>query len=120
MDNLLVIDESPQLVIIESNDEPLNIRNKQETDKQLICPVKLKIINEDSDIISNIQTNTNNREFHCVYLLKSLHPKYYRRTYIGYTVNPVRRLRQHNGEIVGGASRTKKGRPWKMICYISG
>lgn len=57
---------------------------------------------------------------HCVYLLRSLHPRYSRRTYIGYTVNPDRRIRQHNGEIVGGAKRTIRARPWQMVCYIEG
>lgn len=35
--------------------------------------------------------------FHCVYLLVSLDPLFEHKYYIGYTVNPVRRLRQHNG-----------------------
>ena len=43
-----------------------------------------------------------------------------KRTYIGSTVNIKRRLRQHNGEIVGGAKATRTGRPWSLICYISG
>lgn len=43
-----------------------------------------------------------------------------KRTYIGSTINIKRRLRQHNGEIVGGAKATRTGRPWSIICYVSG
>ena len=56
--------------------------------------------------------------FNYCYILQSTVLK--KKTYIGWTVHPKRRLRQHNGEISGGANRTKIGRPWKMICYIMG
>ena len=52
-----------------------------------------------------------------VYLLKS---EVSNRTYIGYTVNIRQRLRKHNGEIKGGAKKTRKGRPWKLVLYVTG
>ena len=52
-----------------------------------------------------------------VYLLKS---EVSNRFYVGYTVNIKNRLRKHNGEIKGGAKRTSRNRPWKIIMYISG
>lgn len=43
------------------------------------------------------------------------------RTYIGFTVNPPRRLKQHNGQIrYGGAYRTRKHRPWSNVAVIHG
>ena len=42
-----------------------------------------------------------------------------RKTYVGATVNPDRRLRQHNGEIGGGAKATK-GRVWRRRFLVGG
>jgi predicted GIY-YIG superfamily endonuclease len=43
-------------------------------------------------------------------------------TYIGATVNPDRRLRQHNQEISGGAhatgKRVRQGHTWKRACVL--
>lgn len=36
-----------------------------------------------------------------------------RRTYVGISTDPERRLRQHNGERPGGARSTRAGRPWE-------
>lgn len=52
-----------------------------------------------------------------IYLLKSETAS---RTYIGYSVNVFRRLKQHNGILSGGAKKTQKGRPWKLIMFVSG
>jgi len=55
----------------------------------------------------------------CVYLLQST--KRPRRTYVGCTCCSVRRrLRQHNGEICGGAKQTETARPWVVRTIVSG
>lgn len=43
------------------------------------------------------------------------------RTYIGKTNNLRRRLRQHNGQLVGGAKATRRGGgPWRLVWYVRG
>ena len=54
-------------------------------------------------------------KFYCCYLLRTLSPKVMNRVgnyYIGFTVDPEKRIRQHNGEIANGAKKTSKKRPW--------
>ena len=51
------------------------------------------------------------------YLLKSTISN---RTYIGVTTNLTKRLRQHNGDICGGAKYTRSFRPWKPVLTVSG
>lgn len=64
---------------------------------------------------------TKSSHFHC-YLLRSCDPKHPLKTYIGFTVNPHNRLRQHNGILkAGGARRTKRsGRPWEFVAIVHG
>lgn len=51
-----------------------------------------------------------------VYLLSNK-----KRTYIGCTTDPARRLRQHNREIVGGSRSTRSGAPnWKLVLHVEG
>ena len=40
------------------------------------------------------------------------------KTYVGITTDPNRRLRQHNGEIRGGAKSTRTCKDWKMHCLL--
>lgn len=41
------------------------------------------------------------------------------KTYIGATVDPDRRLRQHNGQIGGGAKATR-GHQWHRVALVAG
>lgn len=69
---------------------------------------------------SNVEDEVN-KHYHC-YLLRSLNPDHPLKTYIGFTTNPTRRLRQHNGILKnGGANKTKRaGRPWTFVAIIHG
>lgn len=59
--------------------------------------------------------------FRGVYLLSSINEKYKGQNYIGFTVNPERRIKQHNaGKAKGGARKTNNKRPWKMVLIVHG
>lgn len=64
----------------------------------------------------NIENQSIICEWSC-YLLKSLNSNC---TYVGSTTNLKRRIRQHNGEIKGGAKYTNKNRPWVVNLLIKG
>lgn len=52
----------------------------------------------------------------CCYCLESPEGN----TYVGSTVDIDRRLRQHNGEISGGAKYTSRFSHWRRICHVLG
>ena len=54
------------------------------------------------------------------YILRSRNPAYKTSCYIGFTVNPPRRIKQHNGDLVGGAFKTHVKRPWDMTLVVWG
>mgnify|MGYP001355883442 CR=1 FL=1 len=66
---------------------------------------------------NNNKTLPKTRCNYSCYLLKS---ETSNRTYIGITTNLKKRLRQHNGEICGGAKYTRSYRPWKPVCLVYG
>lgn len=58
-------------------------------------------------------------KYYC-YIIRSINPKYSNHTYNGSTNNLTRRLRQHNGIIVGGAKSTKNKGPWEYLAIWEG
>ncbi|KAJ3165773.1 Structure-specific endonuclease subunit SLX1 [Geranomyces variabilis] len=58
--------------------------------------------------------------FYGCYLLRSQKARCKDFAYVGSTPNPIRRLRQHQGEIKGGAKHTERHRPWDMVCVVFG
>ena len=56
------------------------------------------------------------RAYHVYWIQSGAH-----RAYIGATVDPARRLRQHNGELRGGALRTRNAPDaWAFRCIVHG
>ncbi len=66
-----------------------------------------------------IQETKLKSEYYC-YILFSNNPFYNNQTYNGSTNDLKRRIRQHNGELVGGAKSTKNKGPWEYLIVISG
>ncbi|BGP10950.1 Slx4p interacting protein [Rhodotorula toruloides] len=58
--------------------------------------------------------------FYACYLLKSYNVKRPHMTYIGSTPDPPRRFKQHMGDRIGGAIKTRFGRPWEMEAIVHG
>lgn len=66
---------------------------------------------------SGIGGRDKEKTYLCYILRSSVKPA---RTYSGSTNDIRHRLRQHNGEIKGGAVATKTDRPWKIACLVYG
>lgn len=54
------------------------------------------------------------------YCLVTESPETSKRCYIGFTNNPLRRIRQHNRRIAGGAKKTSRYGPWRMVLFVGG
>ncbi|XP_038719619.1 structure-specific endonuclease subunit slx1 [Tripterygium wilfordii] len=71
-----------------------------------------------SVISSHAHLDPNLKASWCVYLIVSTGVPI--KTYVGVTVDFCRRLKQHNGELKGGAKASRAGRPWNCACLIQG
>jgi predicted GIY-YIG superfamily endonuclease len=68
----------------------------------------------------NQQNNLKTESKYYCYIIRSLNIDFPNSTYNGSTNNLIRRLRQHNGEIVGGAKATMGKGPWVYMAIWEG
>jgi predicted GIY-YIG superfamily endonuclease len=99
-------------IISRKLDNPSVIISRTNDQEEQTTSTNPAIIEKVPSTLSPVITNC-----HKCYILRS---KTVAKPYVGYTVDFSRRIRQHNGEIVGGAKKTSKGRPWYPICVING
>ena len=76
---------------------------------------------EDKKVVNHHKKEDKIKNHYC-YILRNHHDPDVNRTYNGYTVNPKRRIRQHNQEIKGGAKYTKSWgeKSWEICVLIKG
>jgi predicted GIY-YIG superfamily endonuclease len=78
------------------------------------------INNKINDKMNNKNNNNKKSDKYYCYIIRSTNPNFSNSTYNGSTNNLVRRLRQHNGELVGGAKATKGKEPWEYFAIWDG
>jgi predicted GIY-YIG superfamily endonuclease len=108
--------KNSELVVKHPDDELANNTIEKIPTGELNNPI------DTSFTVQHKQTTNSKEKSHYCYILKNHHEPDINRTYNGYTVNPKRRLRQHNQEIKGGADYTKTwgAKTWDICVLIKG
>ncbi|XP_061998676.1 structure-specific endonuclease subunit slx1 isoform X1 [Rosa rugosa] len=83
----------------------------------LPCSTSLPNIKSEAKSNSPSKSKPKSRSW-SVYLILSTNAPI--KTYVGVTTDFSRRLKQHNGELKGGAKASHAGRPWICACLIHG
>ncbi len=84
------------------------------------CKQEVVAVNVEDDSITPIAPIApllSNKKYYC-YIVKQVEGTR-DLTYVGYTVKPERRIRQHNQVILGGARFTKMCGPWEFLVVMT-
>jgi predicted GIY-YIG superfamily endonuclease len=87
---------------------PARAHAKKKAPKRKACATKKK--KAGGKTVAKRRVNANEATF--VYILQSTVEA--RKSYVGVTNSLPRRLRQHNGQLAGGARFTRTARPWRF------
>jgi predicted GIY-YIG superfamily endonuclease len=74
----------------------------------------------EEEIIQIEKLENNVKDKYYCYIIRSTNPDFSNSTYNGSTNNLIRRLRQHNRELVGGAKATGGKGPWVYMAIWDG
>ena len=97
--------ENVQAIVEDGMDLDADVMERQLEKRGMTCAVNLKH-----------QAMTIAQGLHVVYGIVAAGGE----TYFGYTVNLERRLKQHNGELPGGARHTASGLQWSLVTAVAG
>lgn len=93
-------------------------RDQQQTRYcRITIALRVKEVYKHTAMVKAIKKSPSTKEYLCYCLKSTTHAN---RTYVGITNNFTRRIRQHNGELVGGARYTHAYRPWRPLFRVHG
>ncbi|XP_059651915.1 structure-specific endonuclease subunit slx1 [Cornus florida] len=81
-------------------------------------PLHSQSSNSSPSTSTSLKRLTLSKQSWCVYLILSTGDPI--KTYVGVSTNFSRRLKQHNGQLKGGAKAARAGTPWVCACLIRG
>ena len=93
---------------------------RQDGHNSRTCKMEATELVSGNELVPRVEPAPRVKRYYCYILGQSRHIRTgIGRTYNGYTVDLVHRLRQHNGEIKGGAFATRNVGPWEFIAVMT-
>ncbi len=84
------------------------------------CPALTSVLFIFYEAINTAVMTDTRHTVYCLHSTRTCKGRQCDRSYIGYTVDMAKRLRQHNGELVGGAKATRWCEGWRVVWTVKG